>query len=37
MDFDIEFNADELTDIEINKACDLADSKYSTNAWNFNK
>ena len=37
LDFDIEFNADELTDIEINKACDLADSKYSTHAWNFNK
>ena len=36
LNFNIEFNDDELTDIEIKKACDLADSKYSTNAWNFN-
>ncbi len=36
-DFDIEFFTDELTDNEYNKADDLANSKYITNAWNFNK
>ena len=37
LDFNIEFTVDELTDIEMNKAFDLADSKYRTNAWNFNR
>lgn len=36
-DFDIELFSDELSEQEHKIAEDLADSKYNTNAWNFNK
>ncbi|MCG9129858.1 lipoate--protein ligase family protein [Candidatus Poribacteria bacterium] len=37
LNFDIQFDEDKITELELETASDLAESKYSTSEWNFNQ